>query len=239
MINKPFFLFFITQILFSCQGTKNDQDIIDNYFKNENSKFRKVRTLKNWITENEIILFNQSDTIEDPHQALLIKGKNSKHFVLPFYSNSQKSYWKFPNDTTTLTKRVFSSDFNSETKKMFKVLEIDSTAQKAQLILEIFHSIFNCDLIKEQDSADLLTQRLVENYDYPKEDEEQIRKNIRNNYIIMSKKWTYDKYFHIYDCLIDEANNRVYKVEVDWTKKTSDVIIKSFRLDVNYRYMRM
>lgn len=231
-------------VLFGCQNQneislenkieKSIDSLIQKHpqLKEGKGDFHFLKSVKQGGKYNsEILLYSQSDSLNDPQQILVFIDNNTNYISsIPFFSNTYRDFWDFYLEEPIRGVSITNTTFEKEINRVTKIIK-DIPYQ------ELFYSVLNCKHLVMADSLELKELKLTDNLDRGEEDLEKADRRLERNTQEIKSDWYTDD-MENYSVLLDSKNGRIYKIGPYW-RTDKQIPIQVFRQDAVFRFMTL
>ncbi len=163
----------------------------------------------------ELQLRSAPDTITDPQSIILVINPNRKAYAIPFFSNTYYGYWNFEFDNITSSKKSVAGTFQNELNNCFEALSINDTLGTAEIVFnELFLSLLQCEILREEDSIRFQRVLLSYNNNLPEENTDSCSMRLKKNWGSIVNNFHPKKEFMFIamnNAFWDKSNGRIYQ----------------------------
>ncbi|WP_304196618.1 hypothetical protein [Flavobacterium alvei] len=193
----------------------------------KDSVFKLIRTVIDGETKVQIQLYSQGKRIKNKHQIIVFINANKKCIAIPLFNNSQRDYWQFENEKTTLNVVKVNTTFEKEYNDAISILKKENTVKnvflETNITIELFQSVLHIQPIQSFDGSLEMCKLKQAVSDIPVEDEESVKERFERNYEDIEKNLVMVSFFY------DINSNRIYGISYD--EKKHKFIFKNYRQD--------
>lgn len=150
--------------------------------------FKQVRSvlINNKMIELQFLSSPENKGVE-PADLIVLYNNERDYYIIPYFSNKYRDFWKFKNDTLSSFVLPKHLTFENEIQMAFEKLRFNDSI-KTIVLNEIFTSLLHCEKITVRDSSEILTGNYTYNNELKEETYDNCRLRYRENFIDLFKK---------------------------------------------------